>query len=53
MQFLTKSARLKNAEGGQSFGQMYGCQTTSRAGMSALVRDICLCFGQSGSQGLL
>ena len=28
-------------------------RTKRRAGMSALVRDICLCFGQSGSRGLL
>ena len=34
--------------------QRYLCiHTTRRVGMRALFRNICLCFGQSGSRGLL
>ena len=34
-------------------GDLWWFWTTRRVGMRALFRDICLCFGQFGSQGML
>ena len=48
--FLNQPHWMKNEQRGAGT-YMWG--PTRRAGMSALVCHICLCFGQSGSRGLL